>query len=278
MHYVALVISVIALALSVFNSYQSSTQAHKDVSPQQQPSQQHDATHHTAAIESLEQRVSLLEKIQPANTGNAPQHSNETKPEEIQQTVFKDEFIPDQPPINSDYEQRLKTDPQYAANMMAGLRSKVLDINLTAEQRLNAMIQLQFTAGTLADYSAVTDDKQLNHAMMNIADNTTDENIRVKAIEHLTSGALQDSTLTPKFFNLLRNDNNNYVRNLAADAIITMAFNPELSDEGRNNLINDITSIMKNGDESARNILQQRFGSEEQLKAIINDKPNHPML
>ena len=172
--------------------------------------------------------------------------------------------------LPDNYEERLKTDPDYAIEMQQDLKQRVLDASLSEEERLVAMAQLQMTMGMLAEYGNLENSHELSNAIMDIANNTMDEGNRIRALEVLSSGPDINPKLAPDFIDLVTNDSNNYVRNIAANGLGMMMYSGSISIDAREQLANNIIQIMKNTEDSKlQSILQQNFGSEKDIKQSL---------
>ncbi|WP_039989307.1 HEAT repeat domain-containing protein [Paraglaciecola arctica] len=172
--------------------------------------------------------------------------------------------------LPDDYEQKLKTDPDYAAKIQQELKHKVLDNNLSDEKRLEAMTQLQITSGILSTFSPVETSNLLSEAIMDIANSTNDEKTRIRALETITSGTVANAKLAPTFINLLNNDPNHYVRNLAANGLSMMMFSREIDSSHRQQLANQILQTMKTtSDNELKTILEQNFGIEQDMQNML---------
>lgn len=172
--------------------------------------------------------------------------------------------------LPENYEEKLKTDPDYAVEMQQELKQKVLDTSLTEEERLVAMAQLQMTMGMLAEYGNLQNGHELSNAIMDIANNTSDEGNRIRALEVLSSGPDINPKLAPDFIDLVRNDGNNYVRNIAANGLGMMMYSSGIDNEAREQLANNIIQMMKTSNDSKLlSILQQNFGSEKDIQQSL---------
>lgn len=190
--------------------------------------------------------------------------------QEQQERANNDPFMSFFETLPADYEQKLKTDPEYAAEMRKSLKQKVLDLSLTETERLQAMAQLQMTVGILAEYNHLDNNNELSNAVMEIAKNTADEGTRIRALEVVTSGPNIDPSLASDFMNLVTNDSNNYVRNVAANGLGMMMYSQNLNDSGREQLANQIIQMMKGtSDPKLKTILEQNFGSEEDINQSL---------
>jgi len=172
--------------------------------------------------------------------------------------------------LPEDYEKRLKTDPEYAVQMKKDLRERVLDLSLSEEERLQAMMQLQMTAGMLAEYNGIDENNELSNAIMEIANNTEDETTRIRALEVVTSGPDINPQLAPQFLNMVNNESNNYVRNIAANGLGMMMYGQKIDNESRQQLANSIMELMNDtSDQKLKSILEQNFGSEEEINEML---------
>lgn len=198
--------------------------------------------------------------------------------QEQQERAERDPFMSFFESLPDDYEQKLKTDPEYANDMRKSLRQKVLDPSLTETERLQAMAQLQMTVGILAEYNNLDNNNELSNAVMEIANNTSDEATRIRALEVVTSGPDIDPSLASNFMNLVTNDSNNYVRNIAANGLGMMMYSQNLDDDGREQLANNIIQMMKTTpDPKLRSILEQNFGTEDDIKqSLVHMRESNP--
>lgn len=237
-----------------------------------------------ASLNQLNQRLVLLENAlaqQPVSEEDITQvveaYVAKKEKQEKEKRQAQDPFYSFYEDLPEDYEQKLKTDPEYAAQVQAELKAKVLDSNLSDEERLKAMAQLQMTAGMLADYSNIDKDNQLSDAILNIVGNTNDEKIRIRALETVTSSPSANPKLAPKFMELVQNDSNSYVRNLAANGLGMVMFSRELDNNSRQQLANNIIQTMRTtSDSKLRAILEQNFGSEQDIQEMLKHMQEQP--
>lgn len=170
--------------------------------------------------------------------------------------------------LPADYENRLKTDPDYAEQMQKKFRARILDVNVNDKDRILGVQQLMIISGTLASSQDVRRDAELARAMLQIADTTDDKSIRIKALESINYLNVDDPALSERFLHLLENDDNRYVRNLAADTLAVMLYNPELTIQQRQTLVDKASRLMSQGDSATQRLMKQRFGSVEQLQQL----------
>lgn len=288
------VMALIALSLSAYSVY-----LHKSNSPEQ--SEQHsdfqeftpeqagpvtviEAYSEELNVDQLQQVINQLNNRLIALESYAANNpaSNEVIAEAVEAYVAKKEEQDKQERANSDpfmsffdslpadYEQKLKTDPEYASQMRKSLRQQVLDPSLSETERLQAMAQLQMTAGILAEYNNLDNNNELSNAVMEIANNTSDEATRIRALEVVTSSPDIDPKLASNFIDLVTNDSNNYVRNVAANGLGMMMYSQNLNDSSREQLANNIIQMMKStADPKLKSILEQNFGTEEDIKQAL---------
>lgn len=173
------------------------------------------------------------------------------------------ELMRDLPP---DFEERLKTDPEYAAQMQHDLIENVADSSLNEEERLRSVQQLMMVSGSVGAFNQVQHNTRLNQALTQLVDHASQESTRIKALEHLSFLGSTDILNRKRFLNLVETDNNPYVRNLAADALSSMLYSTDLTYNQRSGLVQKITHLMNNGDSATRELLAERFSSPEQLR------------
>jgi len=237
-----------------------------------------------ANLQRLNHRLNLLESTlaqQPvpeeAITQVVEAYVAKKEQEEKDKRQAQDPFHSFYEDLPQDYEQKLKTDPEYAAQIQKELKAKILNNNLTDEERLKAMAQLQMTAGMLADYNNIDKDNQISDAILDIAANTNDEKTRIRALETITSSPSTNPKLAPQFMQLVQNDSNSYVRNLAANGLGMVMFSRELDNNNRQQLANNIIQLMRNNsDPQLKSILEQNFGSEQDILEMLKHMQQQP--
>lgn len=228
-------------------------------------------------INQLNARLAKLESLQ---TDRAPLEQSVTEivdayvakkeQEEQERLKTQDPFHSFYESLPEDYEEKLKTDPDYAIEMQQDFKKRVLNDSLSEEERLIAMAQLQMTMGMLAEYGNLEGEQELSNAIMDIANNTQDEGNRIRALEVLSSGPDINPKLAPDFIDLVRNDSNNYVRNIAANGLGMMMYSPNLDTQSREELANNIIQMMRSTEDSKLlSILQQSFGSEKDIQQSL---------
>lgn len=243
----------------------------------EQQTEQLDTEQLQQVINQLNARLLKLEANQTANlateqsiTEIVDAYVAKREQEELEKLKQRDPFQGFYQSLPDDYEEKLKTDPDYAVTMQQELKQKVLDTSLSEEDRLAAMAQLQMTLGMLAEFGNMENSHELSNAIMDIANNTADEGNRIRALEVLSSGPDINPKLAPNFIDLVRNDSNNYVRNIAANGLGMMMYSQNLDMESREQLANNIIQIMKTtNDVKLQSILQQNFGSEQDIEKSL---------
>ena len=232
-------------------------------------------------INRLNKRLTQLEQYTVA----APEQITEIvdayitnkEQEEKEQRLASDPFHSFYESLPEDYEQRLKTDPDYASDMQVTLKQKVLDTSLTESERLQAMGQLQMTAGMLAEYDKLDSDNELSNAIMDIVNNTDDENTRIRALEAVTYGPNISPKLAPTFMEMLKTEDNNYVRNLAANGLGGTMYSQELDSETRRELADSIIHFMKNtSDPEFKTPARAKYGHGKRHRAHVKTLGRKP--
>ena len=178
------------------------------------------------------------------------------------------DLMRDLPP---DFENRIKTDPDYAENMQTELLTKVIDHSLGEEERLRAVQQLMMVSGSIGTFSQIQQNPDLDKAMTQLFDHASQESTRIKALEYLSFMGTNNIANQERFLNLVVNDSNRYVRNLATDALSSMLYSAEINEGQRSELIQKISNLMDNSDETTQSLLKERFGSTEQLQQFEQD-------
>lgn len=199
-------------------------------------------------LEALRSELETLKQITPPATDAEREYA---------------ELMRDLPP---DFEQRLKTDPEYADQMQRDLLDKVADSSLHEDERLRAIQQLMMVSGSVGAFNQVQDNARLNQAITQLVDNASQESTRIKALEHLSFLGATDARHRERFLDLIENDDNRYVRNLASDALSSMLYSADLTYNQRSGLVQKISNLMNNGDSTTRELLAERFGTPEQLR------------
>lgn len=288
----SVVIAVFALVLSAYSIYLHKTDIQEKAEPQYQEfqteqfepitligeySQELNVQQLQQVINQLSQRLAALEKFAKNNATNeeviadaVAAYAAKKEEQEQQERAMSDPFMSFFESLPADYEQKLKTDPEYANEMRKSLRQQVLDTSLTETERLQAMAQLQMTVGILAEYNDLDNNNELSNAVMEIANNTADEATRIRALEVVTSGPNMDPKLASEFMELVVHDSNNYVRNVAANGLGMMMYSQSLDNDGREQLANNIIQLMKTtSDPKLHSILEQNFGTEDDIKQSL---------
>lgn len=232
------------------------------------------------AVHQLNQQLSQVlqrieQRLQRQNQAllNLQASVNELKTNVAPSTEAEQEYAQLMKGLPSDYESRLKTDPEYAEQMQKEFRARILDVNVADKERILAVQQLMIISGTIASHPGGRSDGELVSAMLQIADNTDDKSIRIKALESINYLNIDDPALSKRFLDLLANDDNRYVRNLAADTLAVMIYNPDIPLSQRQNLVDKASTLMSQGDNATRELMKQRFGSVQQLQQLAEGNP-----
>lgn len=215
---------------------------------------------------ALRQQHQVLQQLQ-ADMSKLQRQSAPTEAEQEYQQLLDG--------LPADFEQRLKTDPGYAKQKLNEFYNQVLDVNSSDELRLRAVRQLMMVSGTINAPDGVYGNRELARALLQLADNSTDQASRIKALEHLSYVGVSDPGLSNRFFQLLETDNNPYIRSLASDSLAGLLFNQELPISQRQPIFDKISLLMRQGDDKTQALLKRQFGSPEQLEKMAELHQSH---
>ena len=140
--------------------------------------------------------------------------------------------------LPDDYRERIKADPQYADSSINEALATLLNLSKSENERLAAYGQLKMTLGMLR---RDLDDSQANaviDAMISISEYTNDPKIRVSTLENLSRQNNVSPKLAEHFQKLLQTDDNDYVRNISATALIGQFF--RATRDGNNSYASDL--------------------------------------
>ncbi|WP_462146489.1 hypothetical protein [Pseudoalteromonas gelatinilytica] len=140
--------------------------------------------------------------------------------------------------LPDDYRERIKADPQYADSSINEALATLLNLSKSENERLAAYGQLKMTLSMLR---RDLDDSQANaviDAMISISDYTNDPKIRVSTLENLSRQNNISPKLAEHFQKLLQTDDNDYVRNISATALIGQFF--RATRDGNNSYASDL--------------------------------------
>ena len=140
--------------------------------------------------------------------------------------------------LPDDYRERIKADPQYADSSINEALATLLNLSKSENERLAAYGQLKMTLGMLR---RDLDDSQANaviDAMISISEYTNDPKIRISTLENLSRQNNVSPKLAEHFQKLLQTDDNDYVRNISATALISQFF--RATRDGNNSYASDL--------------------------------------
>ncbi|URQ90245.1 hypothetical protein [Pseudoalteromonas sp. SCSIO 43101] len=176
--------------------------------------------------------------------------------------------------LPDDYRERIKADPQYADSSINEALATLLNLSKSENERLAAYGQLKMTLSMLR---RDLDESQANaviDAMISISEYTNDAKIRVSALESLSRQTNVSPKLAEHFQKLLQTDDNNYVRNISATALIGQFF--RAMRDGNNSFATDlaerITTLENSSNAKVAEIMAENLKSprlrEELDKAL----------
>jgi len=136
--------------------------------------------------------------------------------------------------LPEDYEIRIKTDPDYARQVGKDLKAQIVDENLSATERLAAMSQLQMTMFMLNKTEMPEYDYEAVDAILSIGRNSSDDKVKIQALEVVAHTPVADARVSDSFMSLLEKEDNDYIRSMAAEGLVAQYYKsqskqPELS-------------------------------------------------
>lgn len=172
--------------------------------------------------------------------------------------------------LPDDYELRLKSAPDYADSLNKQLREQIIDPYQSDKDRLKAMAQLQMNMFMLGKQTLPEYDYDIANSMLNIAANSQDNKLRVQAIELVSQSPILDSRLTQQYTQILERDDNEYIRRLAAQGILSQYFiaRNEQADNSQQ-LAQQILTIYRHPiNESVKSIIDEMIGDPNMLDEL----------
>lgn len=172
--------------------------------------------------------------------------------------------------LPDDYELRLKSEPDYADSLNKQLREQIIDPYQSDKDRLKAMAQLQMNMFMLGKQTLPEYDYDIANSMLNIAANSQDNKLRVQAIELVSQSPILDSRLTQQYTQILERDDNEYIRRLAAQGILSQYFiaRNEQADNSQQ-LAQQILTIYRHPiNESVKSIIDEMIGDPNMLDEL----------
>ncbi|SFD22644.1 hypothetical protein [Pseudoalteromonas denitrificans] len=236
-------------------------------------------------VSKLLGRISKLEERINTFAIHTPTQLSEQNSQEFESLIFsliekrKQQEIADfkaENPINGfyedlpkDYELRIKTDFEYANQISNDLKQKVLNDSLSAAERLAAMSQLQMNMFILNKNGLEQYDYQAVEAILDMTHNMEDKNLRFQAIELVSRTPIIDERLSKSFVKMLEQEPNDYVKNLAAEGLMSQYFQSESNPIKQKQIALNLLLLYENAtDPKVKMILQNVMGDERMIKEL----------
>lgn len=177
--------------------------------------------------------------------------------------------------LPKDYELRIKTDSEFENQVSNDLKQKILNDNLPAAERLAAISQLQMNMYILNKKSLEQYDYQAVEAILDMTNNMQDENLRLQALELVSRAPLVDERLSHSFTKMLEQEPNDYVKNLAAEGLMSQYFQSGSNPNKQKKIAENLLFLYENTeDPKVKLILENTMGDErmlEDLNALVKD-------
>ncbi|RJE73241.1 hypothetical protein BGP78_19210 [Pseudoalteromonas sp. MSK9-3] len=176
------------------------------------------------------------------------------------------EYLPE------DYEIRIKTDPDYARQVGKDLKAQIVDENLSATERLAAMSQLQMTMFMLNKTEMPEYDYEAVDAILSIGRNSSDDKVKIQALEVVAHTPVADARVSDSFMSLLEKEDNDYIRSMAAEGLVAQYYKsqskqPELSKK----VAQDILGLYDNAsDAKLKQLFDNIIGDARMLDELRN--------
>ncbi|KAF7765108.1 hypothetical protein PCIT_b1256 [Pseudoalteromonas citrea] len=174
--------------------------------------------------------------------------------------------------LPEDYEIRIKTDPDYARQVGKDLKAQIVDENLSATERLAAMSQLQMTMFMLNKTEMPEYDYEAVDAILSIGRNSSDDKVKIQALEVVAHTPVADARVSDSFMSLLEKEDNDYIRSMAAEGLVAQYYKsqskqPELSKK----VAQDILSLYDNAsDAKLKQLFDNIIGDARMLDELRN--------
>ncbi|MEJ6472842.1 hypothetical protein [Pseudoalteromonas piscicida] len=295
---IALSCSVLALAFSGFNVIQTklatSPIGHQVYQPSSQPSANQTTPYSSMAqkshldaeqIDRLLTRINKLETRLQALSMEKSDLLSAQAPEEFESLVFSliekreqqkiDEMKAENPiygfyeDLPEDYEMRIKTDPEYASQISNELKQKILNSSLPAAERLAAMSQLQMNMFMLNRNDLEQYDYQAVESILTMTQSMNDEKLRLQALELVSRTPIVDERLSQSFVKMLEQEQNDYVKSLAAEGLMSQYFQSGSDPKQQQRIAQDLLSLYENAsDPKVKAILKNLMGDERMLEEL----------
>ncbi|WP_440056349.1 hypothetical protein ACSLBF_19760 (plasmid) [Pseudoalteromonas sp. T1lg65] len=288
--------SVLALALSAFNVIQTKLTSNMaiplplhQIQPQQQATlptynnsqlatNENQLQELQSTIARLESRIIYLESQNPADLANNSPEQFEAliasliekrEKEKLDEMKSKNPIYGFYEDLPEDYEIRIKTDPEYAAKVSDELKQKILNAGLSPAERLAAMSQLQMNMFMLNRNQLEQYDYQAVESIMNMTHNMTDEKLRLQAIELVSRTPIVDERLSDSFVKLLENEQNDYVKTLAAEGLMSQYFQSGSNEKQKRKVARDLLSLYEEAsDPKVKAILKNLMGDQQMIEEL----------
>lgn len=171
--------------------------------------------------------------------------------------------------LPKDYELRIKTDSEFENQVSNDLKQKILNDNLPAAERLAAISQLQMNMYILNKKSLEQYDYQAVEAILDMTNNMQDENLRLQALELVSRAPLVDERLSHSFTKMLEQEPNDYVKNLAAEGLMSQYFQSGSNPTKQKKIAENLLFLYENTeDPKVKLILENTMGDERMLEDL----------
>ena len=174
--------------------------------------------------------------------------------------------------LPEDYEIRIKTDPDYARQVGKDLKAQIVDENLSTTERLAAMSQLQMTMFMLNKTEMPEYDYEAVDAILSIGRNSSDDKVKIQALEVVAHTPVADARVSDSFMSLLEKEDNDYIRSMAAEGLVAQYYKsqskqPELSKK----VAQDILGLYDNAsDAKLKQLFDNIIGDARMLDELRN--------
>lgn len=172
--------------------------------------------------------------------------------------------------LPEDYEIRIKTDPDYARQVGKDLKAQIVDENLSTTERLAAMSQLQMTMFMLNKTEMPEYDYEAVDAILSIGRNSSDDKVKIQALEVVAHTPVADARVSDSFMSLLEKEDNDYIRSMAAEGLVAQYYKsqskqPELSKK----VAQDILGLYDNAsDAKLKQLFENIIGDARMLDEL----------
>ncbi|MBQ4860579.1 hypothetical protein J8L98_02575 [Pseudoalteromonas sp. MMG013] len=174
--------------------------------------------------------------------------------------------------LPEDYEIRIKTDPEYARQVGKDLKRQIIDENLPVMDRLAAMSQLQMTMFMLNKTEMPEYDYEAVDAILKISKNSSDDKVKIQALEVVAHTPVADSRVSDSFVTMLEKEQNDYIRSMAAEGLVAQYYKAQSKQpEYSKKVAEDILALYDNApDAKLKQLLESIIGDERMLEELRN--------